>query len=114
MEQALQRFEDRQADKAKVDRSLEKRRDEKQAQRQHWNRLMMLMHSFLEAEAKGDHDGMRLYGRGISGYSREERQEAYQCALNARKAAGQVDVPTAAARTDGPAEPGPEPGPGAA
>lgn len=91
----LKRFTKRQQDKRKVV-SLHQAREAKQAERQRLNRLAMLMHSFLDAEAAADHDGMKMYGRGISGYTREERQDAYACALNARKATKANDAtPTA-------------------
>lgn len=110
-DEAVKRFERRQAEKRKVT-SLHSKREQKLEQKQRQNRLMMLMHSFLDSEEKSDHDAMRMYGRGLSGFTREERQEAYTCALNARKAA-RPDVPTAAADIAEPAQPEPD-GSGAA
>lgn len=101
-ELALERFEERQRERAKVV-NLGAKREELEEQKHRIARLMMLMHSFLDAEAAGDHEQMKMYGRGISGYSREERQDAYECALNARREAGQVN--TDGAPTPGPDEP---------
>lgn len=56
--------------------SLSKQREKRENERHRRNRLLMLMHSFLDAADKGDTDSQRLIGRGLSGYTREELNAA--------------------------------------
>jgi len=39
-------------------------------------RLHLLMAEFLAADARGDEDGKKMYGRGLSGYTRAELNAA--------------------------------------
>jgi len=65
--------------------SIARAREKREAAKHRKNRLLMLMHEFLDAEDRGDTDHMRMVGgRGLSTYTRVERNEAYAEALAAR------------------------------
>jgi hypothetical protein len=66
--------------------SIAVKRAEKELARQRKNRLMMLMHQFMDATdlTPPDEATMKMCGRGLSGYSKEEINEAYRVALRQR------------------------------
>jgi len=66
--------------------SIAPKRAEKELARQRKNRLMMLMHQFMDAAASDPPDEamMKLVGRGLSGYSKTEINEANRVARRQR------------------------------
>lgn len=66
--------------------SIAVKRAEKDLARQRKNRLMMLMHEFMDASDKlpPDEDMMKLIGRGLSGYTKTEINEANRVAKRQR------------------------------
>jgi hypothetical protein len=66
--------------------SIAAKRAEKELARQRKNRLMMLMHQFMDAADKTPPDEamMKLVGRGLSGYTKPEINEANRVAKRQR------------------------------
>lgn len=66
--------------------SIAKKREEKELERQRKNRLMMLMHKFMDAAeaTPPDEAMMQMYGRGLSGYTHDEVNEANRAARRQR------------------------------
>lgn len=67
--------------------SIAVKRAEKDLARQRKNRLMMLMHQFMDASDKTppDEDMMKMCGRGLSGYTKTEINEANRVAKRQRR-----------------------------
>lgn len=66
--------------------SMAAKREEKARARQRKNRLMKLMHQFMDAAeaVPADSDAMKMIGRGLSGYSKTELNEANRVAKRQR------------------------------
>jgi hypothetical protein len=66
--------------------SIAKKREEKENERQRKNRLMMLMHKFMDAAeaTPPDESMMKMYGRGLAGYPNDEVNAANRAARRQR------------------------------